>query len=341
LLRVATGGTQTTLQDLGRFGYQRFGLPVAGALDPFSLRLANALVGNDPAAAAIEILGHGPTLEVDAESVRVAFTGSHAGFEVRGEETTVVPSYRSHTVYRGERVAVRAMPDSQVGYLAVEGGFEVEPVLGSLSTYTRAGIGGFGGRALRGGDALPLTLPRASERTERRLADPPSIGHECAIRLVLGPQHEAFTREAVETLLTSTFTVSRDVDRMGMRLDGPTLEHSGSFNLVSDGIATGCIQVPGSGQPIVLLADHQTTGGYPKIGGVISADIPLLGRRRPGDVIRFEEISVPQAEAARRSAERDILQAIKSIADAPPLRGIDLDCLYNRNLISGVIDAWD
>ena len=186
--------------------------------------------------------------------------------------------------------------ESSCAYLAVEGGVAVPLVLGSASTYLRAGLGGFEGRALRQGDLVPLAVERASERPEQRLPTPLPATADQPIHVILGPQQEYFADEAVTTLLDAEFRISTNADRMGMRLDGPRLCHRQGWDIVSDAIATGAIQVPGSGQPILLLADHQTTGGYPKIAAVISADLPVVGRRRPGDAIRFAAVTVEEAE---------------------------------------------
>jgi len=208
-------------------------------------------------------------------------------------------------------------------------------VLGSASTYARAAIGGLEGRALRREDVVPLAITRASLGPELRAPRLSSAGGEKSIRVILGPQQEYFTEEAVTALLNGEFRVSKDADRMGMRLDGPLLQHCAGWDLVSDGIATGSIQVPGSGQPIILLADHQTTGGYPKIATVISADLPVVGRRRSGDAIRFVAVSIETAEGLYREQERWLAELIAGLEPLPRNR-LDLTSLYGNNLISGV-----
>jgi biotin-dependent carboxylase-like uncharacterized protein len=302
-LKVQDAGMHTTLQDLGRFGFQSMGVPVSGALDSISLVLANRLVGNHDNAAALENLYHGVTLEVCADSVRVALTGTDTPLQILGNgasDMIEIPPWRSVLLRRGQVLRVGALRDSVCCYLAVAGGFDIPPCLDSLSTYVRGAFGGFAGRALRVGDALPLVLFNVRDSADRCLPDPPVLGTRQPIRVVLGPQQQYFTDEALQMFLGSSYTVSPHSDRMGMRLDGPRLRHRSSYNIVSDAIATGAIQVPGSGQPIVLLADHQTTGGYPKIATVISADLPRAGRLRPGDTLRFEAIELAQAEAMRR-----------------------------------------
>ena len=285
-LKILSPGLHTTVQDLGRVGYQNIGVPVSGALDGFSLRLANALVGNPQGVAALEIPGSGPTIEIAADTARVALTGEGASLRIDGESPRVIAAGQSVMLRRGDVVQITLGRQSNCCYLAVEGGIAVPRVLGSASTYVRAAFGGLNGRALQRDDVIPLAVECASERNELRAPAPPPAPDQ-PIRIVLGPQQKYFRTEALATLLDAEFRVSNDTDRMGMRLDGPLLRHRRGWDIVSDAIATGAIQVPGSGQPIVLLADHQTTGGYPKIATVISADLPKLGRCRPGDPLRF------------------------------------------------------
>jgi biotin-dependent carboxylase-like uncharacterized protein len=320
-LKVRDAGMHTTLQDLGRFGFQSMGVPVSGALDGMSLMLANRLVGNHENVAALENLYHGVTLEVCADSVRVALTGSDTALQVmtKGKPDPMeIPPWHSALLRRGQVLRVGALTGPVCCYLAVAGGFDIAPCLDSLSTYVRGAFGGFAGRALRAGDALPLVLSNVRDGGEQYLPDPPELGTEQPLRVVLGPQQHHFTDEALEIFLSSSYTVSTHSDRMGMRLDGPRLRHRSGYNIVSDAIATGAIQVPGSGQPIVLLADHQTTGGYPKIAAVISADLARVGRLRPGDTLRFQAIELAQAEMIRRQqvAElRAMSAALKPIAN--------------------------
>jgi biotin-dependent carboxylase-like uncharacterized protein len=339
-LKVLAPGLHTTVQDLGRIGWQAIGVPVSGALDGFGLRLANALVGNPQGAAALEILASGPSFEIAAGSVRVAVVGAGAGLEIRGEQPRTVPAGRSVTLTQGEVFQIVLGRQSGCCYLAVAGGVAVPPVLGSASTYARAALGGLGGRALQRGDVVPLARARAPERAELQAPTPMPANADQPLRVVLGPQQEWFTAEAVATLLGAEFRISNDADRMGMRLDGPRLSHRDGWDIASDAIATGSIQVPGSGQPIVLLADHQTTGGYPKIATVISADLPAIGRRRPGDAVRFAAVGIEEAEELCRAAERRFAQLVAALKPVPEQRGVDLGKLYDENLISGVITGF-
>ncbi|NIR32617.1 MAG: biotin-dependent carboxyltransferase family protein [Gammaproteobacteria bacterium] len=337
-LKVVAPGTHTTVQDLGRFGYQNLGVPVSGALDSLSLRIANLLVGNPQGTPVLEILYQGPTLEVHAESVRVALTGSDAGLEIPGQGSGLTASWRSLCLRRGETLRIPTLEDSACAYLAVAGGFALEPCLGSVSTYVRGGIGGYRGRALQHGDALPLQVAEAPPRGERRMRLPPRRPGCPTLKVVLGPQRDYFTDAAVDALLESVYVVSAESDRMGMRLKGPRLEHRDNYNLISDALPLGAIQVPGSGQPILLLNDRQTTGGYPKIATVASADCWLAGRARPGDVMRFRAVSVEEAERSRREQEARlrVLENTALVPASPTPTGLDLEALYRENLVSGL-----
>jgi biotin-dependent carboxylase-like uncharacterized protein len=340
-LKVLTPGFHTTVQDLGRPGYQAIGIPPSGALDNFSLQLANALVGNSPGAAALEILLTGPELEIAADTARVAVAGIGAGVAIELAHSSPAPAGHSVTLSCGDIFKVIVGRQSACCYLAVEGGIAVPPVLDSASTYVRGGIGGIEGRALRRGDFLPLAMDSASARPDLRLSLSMAPSGDQPIRVILGPQQEYFTEAAVAALLAGEFQVSQNADRMGMRLDGPPLRHRSGWDIVSDAIATGAIQVPGSGQPIVLLADHQTTGGYPKIATVVSADLPIVGCRRPGDPVRFAAVTVETAEALCREEARRLAEIIASLEPVLARRGIDLASLYGENLVSGVINAVD
>ena len=339
-LRVIVPGLGTTVQDGGRFGYQRFGVPTAGALDRVAMAAANTIVGNAPNAAVLEMLYIGATLEVQAESIRLACVGPGASLEVAaGGETRSVPSAESVRLTRGARVRAIVGRNTLSCVLAIEGGIALPAIMGSLSTYVRARIGGYEGRLLAAGDLIPIARGEVEERTELRLADldlsvPPRI------RLVLGPQDDYFTSEALATFLSEPYEITRAADRMGMRLMGSPLEHAKGFNIVSDGIAPGSIQVPGDGQPIILLADRQTTGGYPKVATVASVDLPALGRLGPGTQMYFEAISVEAAEDLRRAQSQIEAGWREALVPAAPETGVREASLYGANLISGVADAW-
>jgi len=330
-------GLFTTIQDFGRFGHQALGIPVCGALDPVGLRLANALVGNAGDAGALEIRIAGPTMRVETESARIALAGTTAVIEVLGKRPLRIASGRSLRLKDGDVFRIGAVADTSCCYLAVEGGFDVAAPFGSQSTYVRGGFGGFEGRPLKDGDRLPLAAPQVSDRPDLALAAEPALDAPGPIRVVLGPQDNYFTEGGIATLLESEFTISPNADRMGLRLDGPVLEHALGYNIASDGIATGSIQVPGTGKPIVLLADHQTTGGYPKIATVISADLPRLGRMRPGHKLRFAAVSVTDAEAVRRAQEAVVRRWLADLVAVGAPGHADTGRLLVTNLISGVV----
>ncbi len=341
-LRVLAPGLLTTVQDLGRPGYQSLGIPVGGALDPVSLRAANALAGNAPTVGALEVAYVGPTLAVDADDVRLSFVGAQAAIEIlpdtAGTSGKRVETMRSVRLRRGEVVRIGSLSGGAVLYVAVEGGFDIEPVHGSVSTYVRGGLGGWQGRALAAGDRLPLTRSSATDRDEYRL-DGLELGLPPRFRAIAGPQGDHFSPPELAAFFDSEYTVCAGSDRMGMRLDGRPLDHARGFNITSDGIAPGSIQVPGSGQPIVLLADRQTTGGYPKIATVISADLPALGRVPIGAKIAFERCTVEAAQALRRKLVAEIDEICNRIV---PLRRAGAEMaprLLDCNLISGVVDA--
>lgn len=335
-LLVVRGGLFSTLQDFGRFGYQRFGISASGAMDTVAMRIANALVGNAPGAAVVEMTMLGLAATVEAEGCRVAVAGADFVIAINGRPAE---AWRSHDLARGDRLEVGAARSGMRGYLAVAGGFALAPTLGSLSTHSRSGIGGLDGRALQAGDRLPLHHPAPSgpllvlDAADRPRTDGP-------IRVVLGPQQDAFTPAGIETFLASAYRVTEKADRMGCRLDGPVIEHARGFNIVSDGIMNGSIQVPGQGTPIVLLADRQSTGGYPKIATVIGPDLHRLGQRRPDDEIRFRRVTIDEAEAIaaeHAGAMRAIPSRLRPVVDAAA--SLTSERLLSANLVSGVVLA--
>lgn len=337
-LTVVRPGLFATIQDFGRTGYQELGMPVAGALDPLALRLANALLGNPPGTAGVEIALLGPALRVEADSVRVAVVGpATLRLEREGQPALPLDPYRSHTLRRDDVLTIGAIDGAAVAYLAVAGGFALPPFLGSLSSYVRAGIGPLGGKPLAQGAQLPLARDSAPAGVDVALPRPPDYG-DGPVRVVLGPQDDRFTDAAMDIFLSATYRVGKDADRMGLRLEGPGVTHRGAADIPSDGLVTGSIQVPGSGQPILLLNDHQTAGGYAKIATVISADLPRVGRMRPGDSLTFRAVGVEEAEALRRRQEQTVAAWIRAIHRVRPPGGVDLDALYTENLVSGVVD---
>jgi biotin-dependent carboxylase-like uncharacterized protein len=343
-LRIIRPGLLTTIQDLGRAGYQNLGIAVGGALDPIGLRVANALVGNAPNTGALEVLYLGPTMAIEAEDVRMSMAGANAAIEILPDVAATcgrtVETMRSVRVRRGEIMRVGSLSEGAALYIAIEGGFDIEPVLGSVSTDMRSGIGGWEGRALVADDRVPLRLNHATDRDECRTEGlelkPPSVVHAIA-----GPQSDYFPESEIAGFFAGEYTVGAGSNRMGMRLEGRPIKHARGYDITSDAIAPGSIQVPGNGQPIVLLADRQTTGGYPKIATVISADLPALGRLPIGAKIRFESVTIEEAQRMRRILLAEIEQIGSRIV---PLGSDAVDVapkLSGYNLISGVVDASD
>ncbi len=297
---VLEAGGLTTVQDLGRYGFQRYGVPVSGAMDGFALRVANLLVGNDEGAAGLELTFSGPHLLCLADTV-VAMAGGD--LQPRLDAGTA-PAWEAFPIPAGSVLSFRGRRTGARAYLAVAGGIDVPVVLGSRSTYLRSQFGGLDGRPLRPGDLLAAGREDGAVEARRLPSFTPTYIGSHTVRVVLGPQADAFTRRGVQTLLGSAYTIGADSDRMGYRLEGPAIERSSPADIVSDGTPAGAVQVPGSGLPIILLADRGTTGGYTKIATVISADLPRLAQSGPGDRVFFEAVAVEEAHAAlRRQAE--------------------------------------
>ncbi|NLY53898.1 MAG: biotin-dependent carboxyltransferase family protein [Firmicutes bacterium] len=292
-VHVITPGLFTTVQDLGRVGYQRFGVPVAGVFDTVSAQVANWLVGNKGDAAVLEITFAGPTLRTEV-TLQAAITGGQLQATLDGKP---VPMWQSFTWQAGQTLAIGNITAGARAYLAVSGeGWQVPVVMDSRSTYVRAAIGGLEGRQLQAGDQLPVSSEHPPY-THRYLPQAfwPIVADEICLRFVPGPQTDHFEPDAVEKLCASTYTVSQASDRMGLRLQGPSIVPL-KPDIISDAIALGSMQVPRDGQPIVMGPDRQTTGGYPKIGTVITADIVRLAQARPGTKITWQAVTVAEAQ---------------------------------------------
>lgn len=303
LIEVIDGGFGNSIQDTGRFGFRHMGITVSGCLDSMLARCANALVGNAPDCACIEIRAVGPKLQLKQGRVRVALAGDiSATLQRFGGEALEVPAWSSITLAVHDVLEVRSLKGG-TAYLAVAGGIESPLQLGSRSTYQRALIGGIDGRPITTGNLLPCSTQTRLEHREYRAA--PWRYEDGPIRVMLGPQDGYFKAESVEQFLNSGYQVTPQQDRMGMRLDGAQLVHvtPEAADIVSDGVTPGVIQVPGNGQPIILLADCQTVGGYPKIATVISADLPRLAQLRAGQNIGFCAVNAAQAKQARLDRE--------------------------------------
>lgn len=297
-------GFLTTVQDLGRPGHAAAGVSASGAADPIALRIGNRLVGNEDGAAALEMTLVGGSFRFETDAV-IAIAGADP--RARLGDRDVVP-WSPYAVCPGETLVCTAFRGGARAYLCVRGGVDVPRALGSASTHLRTRFGGHEGRALRAGDRV-LLEPAIGRVPFGHAVDPTGIpGYRAAdpFRATAGPQESWFTPEARAILHRSEWRVTASSDRMGIRLVGPPIVRLAPRELVTEGVSSGAIQVPAGGLPIVLFVEHQTTGGYPKIANVITADLARLGRLRPGDTLHFEEISVATAHALLRAQEEAI-----------------------------------
>jgi biotin-dependent carboxylase-like uncharacterized protein len=297
-LSIIDPGMTAFVEDLGRYGYQRYGVTVSGVVDEQAARIANFLVGNDPSLALIEITLKGMSLEFLDETL-FAITGSGCEYTLNGKPLAL---WQSHRAGPGDTLAGGFCTGGLRNYLAVAGGVEVPEIMGSRSTNLRGKFGGLKGRALQKGDILPAGPCSPAERPERGLREDriPRYDSELTLRVIMGPQDDAFTGAGKATFLNAPYKVSFDSDRMGIRLTGEKIEHVKAADIISDGIAFGSVQVPGDGLPIIMLAERQTTGGYCKIATVISADRSKLAQARPKTTLRFREAGIEESLAALR-----------------------------------------
>lgn len=309
-ITVLNPGLLTTVQDMGRIGYQQFGVSVSGVMDPRAAATANILVGNPEDEAVLECTMLGPQLRFDAANT-IALTGGDLMASLDGQP---VPTYRAIAAQAGQTLRFQAPKTGCRAYIAFTGGLDIPQVMGSRSTYMKAKIGGFQGRKLQKDDVIGFRAPGTPKNLNERYIYPEFIPRPVyTIRVVMGPQDDAFTEKGIATFLGETYSVTNEFDRMGCRMDGPVIEHVTDGNIISDGIAFGAIQVPTEGKPIIMMADRQTTGGYTKIANVISADFRLLGQLKAGDKVKFEKVSIQAAQEAllnQRAALRTLRRSL-------------------------------
>lgn len=304
-MHVAEPGLFTLVQDLGRWGHQSEGVAVSNPMDEFSLRIGNAMLGNDDNAAALEVLLYGPEA-VFTNDCCIAATGADLGLTINGSPAE---NWRAHKIAAGDRVSLTgATGDGCRAYLCVSGGVDVPLVMGSRATYTKAGLGGFKGRALQAGDTVPIGSARPGWEKAAGFACPEPFRvtryRDEPLYALEGPQEDAFSAEGIAVFYSRPYTVTDEIDRMGYRLDGPQIARVRGADIISDGIPFGAVQIPGNGKPIVLLSDRQTTGGYTKIAVVSSWSAAQLAQKLPGETVRFKKISVEEAvELLRRFEE--------------------------------------
>ena len=312
-ITVLNPGLLTTVQDLGRIGYQQFGVSVSGAMDPRSTAIANLLVGNPDGEAVLECTMMGPHLHFNKGNC-IAITGGDLGATLDGQP---VETYRAVKVAAGQVLKFTMPKKGCRAFIAFAGGLDIPEVMGSRSTYMKAKIGGLNGRKLEKGDEIGFRAPKTELKNMnfRSMASEFVPRPEYTIRVVLGPQDDYFTEAGIQTFLSQVYTVTPEFDRMGCRLEGEVIAHKDGGDIISDGIAFGAIQVPSAGKPIIMLGDRQTTGGYTKIANVISVDFRILAQLKAGDKVRFEKVSIKAAQDALLT-QRAALQTIRNALEA-------------------------
>jgi antagonist of KipI len=297
IFKVLKSGLFSTIQDSGRTGYQNEGVVVSGAMDPFAHKISNILLGNNRNSASLEITMMGPTLQVLEDTV-ISICGANLSPKIDGKP---VGKWKTLKIKKNQILSFGQPVNGIRAYISISGGFDVPEVLKSFSTYAKGKIGGFKGRTLKDGDILKANEPAKSK---------PGIGLSWEIipnydpnepiRVILGPDTDRFTPNGIKTLLNSQYRITNAADRMGYRLDGPQIKHKNGADIISDAANIGTLQVPKDGKPIVLMSDHQTTGGYTRIANVISIDIPLIAQRYPGQSIFFKKISIEKAQSLHK-----------------------------------------
>jgi biotin-dependent carboxylase-like uncharacterized protein len=332
-LAISSIGPASSVQDGGRFGAQRYGLTPSGAMDRLGLAAANCLAGNALFAPAIEIGPYGAALTARGGAVRVALSGAPRSADIGGR---IVTWDASTTIADGETLKLGMARGGSFSYLATEGGIKGEPMFGSLAVNARAGLGSPYPRPLQSGDELSVAA--ASLGPERRIDLPAAVAGP--IRVALGPQNDEFSDEAIGLFLDSEWKISATSDRMGYRLEGPAIKHLHGHNIVSDGTVNGSIQVPGNGQPIVLMSDRGTSGGYPKIATVITADFGRFAQVPAGTAFRFKAVSMEEAQAeARKFAE--LLRTLPDRLGSIESFDLNVEALQDANVAGVAVSAVD
>jgi 5-oxoprolinase (ATP-hydrolysing) subunit C len=331
-LVISAIGPASSVQDGGRYGAQRYGLVPSGAVDRLALAAANALVGNAPFAAAIEIGPFGATFTARDGAVRVALSGAPRNADIAGR---AVAFDTSMTLADGESLTLGFARGGSFSTLAIEGAIQGEPMFGSLAVNARAGLGSPYPRPLQAGDELQTQV--ASGAAERRI-DLPAV-MDGPIRVVMGPQDDEFG-DATKLFLDSEWKISATSDRMGYRLEGPAIKHLHGHNIVSDGTVNGSIQVPGNGAPIVLMPDRGTSGGYPKIATVITADLGRFAQIPAGRGFRFKAIGMTEAQAELRKFS-ELLRSLPDRVREIENFDLDLEALQSANVAGAAVSAID
>jgi 5-oxoprolinase (ATP-hydrolysing) subunit C len=332
-LVVTSIGPASSVQDGGRHGAQRYGLTPSGAMDRLALAAANTLLGNAPFAAAVEIGPFAAAFTAREGAVRVALSGAARSADILGRPVVFDSSM---TIPEGETLTLGFAKGGAFSYLATEGGIAGEPMFGSLAVNARAGLGSPYQRPLQAGDELPAKA--ASGAPEQRIELPQAAGGP--IRVLFGPQDDEFAEDVKQLFLNSEWKISPTSDRMGYRLEGPSIKHLDGHNIVSDGTVDGSIQVPGNGAPIVLMPDRGTTGGYPKIATVISADLGRLAQITAGTSFRFKAIDMAEAQAAAKTFAQ-LLRSLPNRLRAVETMELNIEALHDANVAGHAVSAVD
>lgn len=292
-IKVLKSGLCTTIQDIGRVGFQEYGIPVSGVMDEYSFYLANYLVEANKNNAVLEIPYIGPSLEFDFD-ISIAITGADLTPKINGVE---IKLWETINIKKGDILSFHSIKKGARAYIAFAGEINVPLINGSKSTLLKSKLGGYDGRQLKIGDEIEILNPRVLARKNKiSYKYLPSYKNFQEIRVVLGPQDDYFTEKGIKTLFETKYEITKNSDRMGMRLEGKIIEHKDKADIISDAAVFGSIQVPANGQPIILLADRQTTGGYTKIATIIKADLPKLAQLSPKDTIKFKKLNLEEAE---------------------------------------------
>jgi len=304
IMKILKPGMYTTIQDIGRYNYQKSGMSVSGAMDQFSLRVANILVGNMDSEACLETTLFGLKIKFVGDAL-IAVTGGNLMPMINNK---AIDMWSGVKVLDGDELSFGTAKSGCRSYISIERGIDVPEVMGSKSTYVKGKVGGFEGRMLRTGDEIKIGCAGEDDFTNiKRLPIEliPSYCKDNIVRVVMGPQDDYFTAEGINTFFHCEYKVTSEADRMGYRLSGPKIDHKASADIISDGITMGSVQIPGDGAPIIMMADRQTTGGYTKIATIITPDINIVGQLKPGDSIRFKLISIEEAHRIYRKYMKD------------------------------------
>lgn len=311
-IKFANGGFLTTIQDAGRTGFQESGVPVTGVMDTRSYKLANILVGNDDKQAVLEVTLMGPMLQFTSDNI-IAVTGGDLGPKLNGRD---IPMYQAVPVKKGDSLSFMGIKSGSRAYVAFAGGLDIPLVMGSRSTHLKSKLGGYEGRKIGAGDEIAFLAPKTMlpNLEKRKYAPEDFVLASCELRVVMGPQDDCFTDKGIATFLGSEYALTNEADRMGLRFEGETVEHKDGGDIITDGISFGAVQIPSHGQPIVMMADHQTTGGYTKIAAVISVDLPKAAQLKPGGKVHFKKVSIEEAQELYMKELQD-MEALRAAFD--------------------------